>query len=80
VSEIYWGDSPVRRASQGGSGELVFRDGETFYKITNYHTMPAFFVTVVSGSDHWMYLSSSGGLTCGRGNSDNALFPYYSDD
>ncbi len=80
MSEIYWGDSQVRRANQGGSGELVFRDGETFYKITNYHTMPAFFVTVVSGSDHWMYLSSSGGLTCGRGNSDNALFPYYTDD
>jgi hypothetical protein len=42
--------------------------------------MPPFFMTVVSGFDHWMFLSSNGGLTCGRRDPDNALFPYYTDD
>ncbi len=80
MADIYWGDSPVRRMSKGGDGELIVRDDEVFYKITNYHTMPAFFMSIVSGYDHWMFVSSTGGLTCGRGNPQNSLFPYYTDD
>jgi len=34
----------------------------------------------VSNSNHWMFISSRGGLSAGRKNSDNALFPYYTDD
>jgi hypothetical protein len=80
MREIYWGDSLNRDSAEGGKGEIVHLDGEKFYKITNYHKMPPFFITLVSGSDHWMYLSSTGGLTCGRRNPENALFPYYTDD
>jgi len=80
VTDIYWGDSPVRRTLEGGDGELLVRDDEVFYKISNYHTMPAFFMSIVSGYDHWMYVSSTGGLTCGRVNPQNSLFPYYTDD
>jgi len=80
MTGIYWGDSLLKPATTGGSGELVRREGEFFYKIKNYHVMPPFFVSVVSDSDHWLFLSSTGGLTCGRGNPDNALFPYYTDD
>jgi hypothetical protein len=58
----------------------VERDGERFYRIANYHTMPPFFVSVVSGYDHWMFVSSTGGLTCGRRDPENALFPYCTDD
>ncbi len=77
---VYLGDSLIRQATGDSHGELVSLGGRTFYKITNYHQIPAFFMTLVSSSDHWMFLSSSGGLTCGRGNPDNALFPYYTDD
>ena len=42
--------------------------------------MPAFLMSIVSGYDHWMFVSSTGGLTCGRGNPDDSLFPYYTDD
>ena len=42
--------------------------------------MPPFFMSIVSPSDHWMFISSNGGLTAGRKNPDNALFPYYTDD
>jgi hypothetical protein len=80
MREIYWGDSRIKRASNGGGGEIVHRNGEAFYKISNYRKMAPFFVSVVSGTEHWMFLSSSGGLTCGRRNPDNALFPYYTDD
>ena len=80
MTDIYWGSSPVRRATEGGDGELVVRDGEVFYKISNYHTMPDFFMSIVSGFDHWLFVSSTGGLSCGRGNPESSLFPYYTDD
>ncbi len=55
-------------------------DGESFYCIENYDRMDPFFMTIVSSSDLWMFISSKGGLTAGRENYDNALFPYYTDD
>ena len=61
-------------------GELVKKNNETFYKISNSHTMRPFFMTIVSDSNHWMFISSNGGLTAGRKNAEYALFPYYTDD
>ena len=61
-------------------GEYVDLGGETFYRIANYDAMDPFFMSVVSASDHWLFISSNGGLTAGRRNSDNALFPYYTED
>lgn len=37
-------------------------------------------MNVVSDSNHWMFISSNGGLSAGRKNSEYALFPYYTDD
>lgn len=42
--------------------------------------MQPFFISLASDSNHWMYISSTGGLTAGRKNPDTALFPYYTDD
>ena len=61
-------------------GKYVNIEGETFYQIENYEQMKDFFISVVSDSDHWMFISTRGGLTAGRINSENALFPYYTDD
>jgi len=55
-------------------------DGESWFKIPNVDSLPPFFMTVVSDSNHWMFIASNGGLTAGRKNSDLALFPYYTDD
>ena len=55
-------------------------EGERFYKISNVNHMADFFMTIVSYSDHWMFISSNGSLSAGRKDRDNALFPYYSDD
>jgi hypothetical protein len=60
--------------------EWVSFENEKFYKIANSDTMRPFFMSIVSDSNHWMFISSNGGLTAGRIDSDNALFPYYSDD
>jgi len=42
--------------------------------------MRPFFLTVVSDADHWLFISSNGGLTAGRRDANLALFPYYTDD
>jgi hypothetical protein len=80
MKQVYWSESPVRRVTDGGTGAIVQHDGEPFYRIQNYHVMPPFLVSLVSGTEHWMFVSSSGGLTCGRRNPDHALFPYETDD
>ena len=62
------------------SMELVKIEGEEFYKISNNDSMRPFFMSIVSDSNHWMFISSNGGLTAGRKNAEFALFPYYTDD
>jgi len=58
----------------------VILGNEHFYKISDSDAMRPFFMNVVSDSDHWMFISSNGGLTAGRKNPEYALFPYYTDD
>ncbi len=58
----------------------VIIEGEKFFKISNHDLMRPFFMSLVSDSNHWMFISSNGGLTAGRKNSDYSLFPYYTDD
>ncbi len=53
---------------------------EKFFKIANHDQMKSFFMSIVSDSNHWMFISSNGGLTAGRKNAEYALFPYYTDD
>ncbi len=61
-------------------GKYITIDGEKYYEIKNYDRMQPFFISIASDADLWMYLSSTGGLTCGRRSPDFALFPYYTDD
>jgi hypothetical protein len=58
------------------TGEYVTLLGESYYCIRNYDRMAPFFMNIVSSSDHWLFISSTGGLTAGRRNADSALFPY----
>lgn len=59
---------------------LVHIGQDRFYKISNSDTLRPFFMSVVSDSNHWMFISSNGGLSAGRKNSECTLFPYYTDD
>lgn len=67
-------------ADHPAKGSLVEMDGELMYAILNYNSMPPFFMSIVSSSDLWMYLSSNGSLTAGRQNYHKTLFPYETDD
>ena len=58
------------------SGQFLTLDGERYYAIGNVDRMPPFFVSVVSNDDHWLFVSSTGGLTAGRVSPESALFPY----
>lgn len=51
-----------------------------YFKMSNSDAMRPFFMSIVSDSDHWMFISSNGGLSAGRRNAEYALFPYYTDD
>ena len=77
---IYLGHNAAKRAADKINFEQVIRNNESFYKIENINAMPPFFMSIVSNSNHWMFISSNGGLSAGRKNSDISLFPYYTDD
>ncbi|MDT8414271.1 MAG: hypothetical protein RQ735_02735 [Flavobacteriaceae bacterium] len=55
-------------------------DGEEFLKISEADLMRPFFMNIASAYNHWMFISSNGGLTAGRKNANYALFPYTTDD
>lgn len=77
---IFIGDTPQKPSMPGVRGEYVTLLGEPFYKIQNYAAMAPFFMSIVSSSNHWLFISSTGGLSAGRVSAEQALFPYYTDD
>jgi hypothetical protein len=78
--KIYIGDKVASFDRSEVKGELVNIGEESYYKISNVDEMRPFFMSLVSNSNHWMFISSNGGLSAGRKDSNNALFPYYTDD
>jgi len=80
TGSIFLGETPLIPPAGPVRGGFVQLDGEPHYRIENVSGMGPFFLTVVSGSDHWMFVSSRGGLTAGRRDADGALFPYTTDD
>lgn len=55
-------------------------EGENFFCISNHDQMRAFFMSIVSDSNHWLFIASNGGITAGRKSAEYALFPYYTAD
>lgn len=60
----------------GPSGGLCDAFGGRYYRIAAVQELPPFLISLVSCSDLWMFVSSTGALTAGRGDVDGALFPY----
>ena len=68
--------SEARNATTEGAvsqGEYVDLLGEQYYCIRAYDLMAPFFMSVISSADHWLFISSTGGLTAGRINAESAL-------
>ncbi len=80
MRKLFLGKTPLWPGRGPVEGETVELLGEPFYKLANYDRLRPFFMSLVSASDHWMFLSSTGGLTAGRRSADQALFPYSTDD
>ena len=79
-NQLYIGSELATFNENEVKGELIAFKGENYYKITNSDAMRPFFMSIVSDSNHWMFISSNGALTAGRKNSEYSIFPYYSDD
>jgi hypothetical protein len=77
---IYIGNRPASFQENEVKGQLVTFEDDVYYKISNSNQMRPFFMSLVSNSNHWMFISSNGALTAGRKDANNALFPYYTDD
>jgi hypothetical protein len=80
TQEIFIGAATQKRTDQAVHGEVVSLLGEPFYQIRNFDAMDPFFMSIVSSSDHWLFISSTGGLSAGRASAEQAIFPYYTDD
>jgi hypothetical protein len=80
IQNIFIGKNPIQLNDTNVSGTEVLIGDEVFYKISNVNSMRPFFMSIVSNSNHWLFISSTGGLSAGRKNSNYALFPYYTDD
>jgi hypothetical protein len=79
-SRLFSGGTVLHQAVSEVKGEFVSLLGEPFYKISHSDAMEPFFVSVVSSSDHWLFIASTGGLSAGRVSAERALFPYYTVD
>jgi len=60
--------------------DLIVIGDEKWFKIENHDAIRPFLMSIVSDSNHWMFVASNGGISAGRKNSRFALFPYYTDD
>ena len=78
--KIFVGKCELHSSPATVKGETVDLDGEAFFRIRNHDRMAPFFISIVSDSNHWMFTSSNGALTCGRRNPASAIFPYITDD
>jgi len=74
------GQAQPKVSDSQSTGRFTRIDGEPYYAIHDYDRLDPFLMSVVSDSDHWMFVSSNGGLTAGRANPERALFPYDSED
>jgi hypothetical protein len=79
-NELLIGKNTFQAGEKAVQGQFITIDGEDFYEIRNYDSMLPFFMTLASDADHWMFISSTGGLSAGRIGPEHALFPYYTDD
>ena len=51
---------------QAVQGSFCSINGKRYYRIANFDQMAPFFMSLVSGYDHWCFIASNGGLSAGR--------------
>ena len=58
ANHIYIGNNETSFETKEIKGELIFFENENYYKITNNDAMRPFFMSIVSDSNHWMFIST----------------------
>jgi hypothetical protein len=79
-TDILVGRSLINSETEPTTGSFVQFLGERYYRIAHSDQISPFFMSIVSSADHWLFISSNGGLTAGRIDADSALFPYETED
>ena len=80
MKTVYCGTSELAYARTEPKGDFYTFDNSLWYRIENYDQLSPFFMSITNPDNIWMFISSTGGLTCGRESADNALFPYVTVD
>ena len=75
-NSIYIGEKKADLTLKKVKGEEINVEGESFYKISNSDFMRPFFMSIVSDSDHWMFISSNGSLSAGRKNCNSVSYTH----
>ncbi len=75
-----YGMGLIQKRDSAINGSFVEIGGEAFYRIQNCDAVSPFFMNVVTSSNQWLFVSSTGGMTAGRINPQFSLFPYIGDD
>lgn len=55
---------------------IVRTDDDAYVVIDDFDRIPPFFCSLTSDSNLWLFVSSTGALTAGRGDADHAILPY----
>jgi hypothetical protein len=71
---------PVAPGLPARTSGLEEFEGTQWYTVADVDRLEPFLMSVVSDGDRWMFVSSNGALTAGRGDATQALFPYVTDD
>jgi hypothetical protein len=80
TDSVFLGKQAIARVERKVEGELFDYEGERFYRISQAEAMKPFFMSIVSDSNHWLFVASNGALTAGRQSPKLALFPYATED
>ena len=62
------------------TNEFLMIDGDNYICIRDVDKLDPFLMSVVSDSDHWLFVGSNSPFTAGRVDADHALFPYQTVD
>src|SRR5882724_6214249 len=77
---IFLANSVLQTSKEATRSEFVSIDGEPHTCIRHVDRLDPFLMSVVSDSDHWLFVGSNSPFTAGRIDPDNALFPYQTVD
>src|SRR5258705_4584711 len=71
---ILLGDSPFHSSNRPKQTEFVELDGEPYICIRNINRLSPFLMSVVSDSDHWLFVGSNSPFTAGSHDPHEAQF------